>query len=249
MATEIKNELRAAAIVDGSDGGAPIQIHGMRNFQRTGLGVYEFDLDEGADAGEHGIYCAPGINELVIPRGRLLTPTRLEVRSYLCNGAPADCGVLFVEVRRYPGPGQAPFPAAPPVPTPMGGGAPSLVSWGNNAIAATGDTRYLDPWWDDTTATTTRAQWVATRAGIFENLAVIHNQPGGNGANIIYRLEVNAAPTALLVTLASTGSVAMNDVDMVAVAKGDLISMAAVKLVGIGSSPNDILATVNFSAP
>ena len=246
MAIEIKNELRAAAIVAGGAGGVALQLFGM-SFERTGIGVYVFTMEAAVDPTQLSIYCAPGINELSLPRGRFLSPTVLEVRSYTGAGAPIDCVVLFVEVHRYPGRLGAIFPAAPPVPTPSGAGGSALVSFGNNTIGTTADTRFLDPWWDDSTGTTTRIQYVVPRPGTFSNLAVLHNTPNGNGNPIVYSLERNGAPTALSVSMPSTDSVGTDDVNMIAVLKGDLISMSAVKALSIGSSPSDIMATLNFA--
>ena len=79
MAIEIKNELRAAAIVDGSDGGAALQLFGL-TFERTGVGVYVFTMDGAVDPTQLSIYGSPGINELTLPRGRFTSPTVLEVR-------------------------------------------------------------------------------------------------------------------------------------------------------------------------
>lgn len=247
MAVEIKNELRAAAIVAGSDGGAALQLFGL-TFERTGVGVYVFTMDGDVDPTQVSIYCSPGINELALPRGRFTSAAVLEVRSYTPDGVPADCVVLFVEVHRYPGRLGATFPAAPPIPTPTppGGGA-ALVCWGNNGVAATTVTRYLEPWFDDANAPTNRIQWVAPRDGTIAGLNVIHNSPAGNGGNIVYTLEVNAGATLLAVTLASTGSTAVNDAEAVAVLKGDLISLEVTKAISIGASPNDIVATANFS--
>ena len=89
MAVEIKNELRAAAIVAGSDGGAALQLFGL-TFERTGVGVYVFTMDAAVDPTQLSIYCAPGINELALPRGRFVSSTVLEVRSYTPDGMPAD---------------------------------------------------------------------------------------------------------------------------------------------------------------
>ena len=122
MAIEIKNELRAAAIVAGADGGEALQLFGL-TFERTGTGVYVFTMDGAVDPTQLSIWATTGINELALPRGRFTSPTVLEVRSYLADGTPADCGVLFVEVHRYPGRLGATFPAAPAVPTPGGGGS------------------------------------------------------------------------------------------------------------------------------
>lgn len=250
MAVEIKNELRADATVDGRAGGAVIQIFGFAGFTRTGVGVYQFAFqpDEQADPRVHSIYCTTGINELTEPRGRLISPEVLEVRSYSPDGVPVDCVTLFVRVHRYPSvadPGP-PLPPAPPIPVPSGGGGAALLSWGNNSIAATTTDKFLDPWYDDAAAPSTRVQWLAPRAGTLANLAILHNVPAGNGEDIVYTLEVNAALTALTATLASTGSEEFDDVNTVAVAKGARLSLIATKALAIGSSPSDIIATCNY---
>ena len=123
MAIEIKNELRAAAIIAGGDVGGVIQIFGM-TYERTGPGVYVFTLDgdDTEDPTQLSIFCTPGINELVQPRGRFISSTVLEVRSYTPEGVPTDCVVLYAEVHRYPGALGRVLPAAPPIPVPMAGG-------------------------------------------------------------------------------------------------------------------------------
>ena len=149
MAIEIKNELRAAAIVSIDDGEKVIQIFGM-TFVRTGVGVYVFTMNPEADAdpSQLSIWCTTGINELTLPRGRFTDPKTLEVRSYLPDGTPADCRVLFVEVHRYPGVLGNTLPNAPPIPTPGGGGG-GLV-WNASIIAGgppfQGVSGILYPW-------------------------------------------------------------------------------------------------------
>ncbi len=129
MAIEIKNELRAAAIVSIDDGEKVIQIFGM-TFVRTGVGVYVFTMDPEADAdpSQLSIWCTTGINELELPRGRFTDAKTLEVRSYLPDGTPSDCRVLFVEVHRYPGVLGNTLPSAPPIPTPGGGGGGPIIA-------------------------------------------------------------------------------------------------------------------------
>lgn len=146
MAIEIKNELRAAAIVSVDDGEKVIQIFGM-TFVRTGVGVYVFTMSEDVDPSQFSIWATTGINELTQPRGRFTNAKTLEVRSYLPDGTPADCRVLFVEVHRYPGVLGNSLPSAPPIPTPgAGGGRPIIpepligvldVDWTNIPTAGT----------------------------------------------------------------------------------------------------------------
>ena len=248
MAIEIKNELAYAAIVDGADGGAAIQLFGM-TFTRTGVGVYSFSMADDIDPTQYGIYCKAGINDLAQPGGRFTAPKTLEVRSYLPDGTPADNAVLFVELHRYPGVVGATYPAAPPIPipTPPGAGIPATLSWGSNSVAASTVTKYLDPWFDDGAAPTTPIAWVAPRDGSIFGLHLIHNQPGGNGGAIVYTLTVNTLPTALSVSLASTGSTAVNNADTIGIAAGDVMAIEVTKAATIGSSPNNIVLTANFS--
>ena len=127
MAVEIKNELLAAAIVDGGDGGAALQLFGIQSFARTGVGVYTFTMADDIDPTQYGIFCKAGINDVAQPGGRFTGAKTLEVRSYLADNTPADNAVLFVEVHRYPGVLGATYPAAPPIPTPSGGDGSGLA--------------------------------------------------------------------------------------------------------------------------
>ena len=245
MAIEIKNELRAAAIVDGADGGDALQLFGFAGFIRTGLGVYQFPMLEAADPGQHSIYCTTGINELAIVRGRLISPGVLEVRSYLPSGAPVDCVVLFVELHRYPGEAGVVLPTAPAPLAQGSGGTGAVIAFGNNGIGTNTDTKFLCPWFDDAGAPQARVPWRAPRAGLVANMSVRQNSVG-IGGDIVYALEVNTVATAISITMAASDLQGVDDVNTVAVAMGDLLSVVVTKAVAITDSPNDIIVSANF---
>jgi hypothetical protein len=75
---------------------------------------------------------------------------------------------------------------------------------------------------------------------------VRHNAVAGNGNTIVYTLRVNGVASALSVTLASTSSSGADAVSTVAIATGDRIDIAVTKAAGVGASPNNITATVEF---
>lgn len=134
-------------------------------------------------------------------------------------------------------------PAAAPAPAPPVG---SALTWGNNSVAATTTTRFLTPWYDESTAQTIVVAWRIPRAGTIRNMRVRHNITAGNGNAIVYTLLVNGVATALTVSLASTAADGSDLVNTVAVAAGDLVSVRATKAAAVGTSPTDIIASMEF---
>jgi hypothetical protein len=125
------------------------------------------------------------------------------------------------------------------------GGSAQLL-WGDNSVGSTTTTRYLTPGYDDALAETIANQITAVRAGTMRSLRVRHNAVAGNGNTIVYTLRVNGVASALSVTLASTSSSGADAVSTVAIATGDRIDIAVTKAAGVGASPNNITATVEF---
>ncbi len=128
------------------------------------------------------------------------------------------------------------------------------IAWGNNSVTSSTTTRFLEPWFDDATAPTSRIQWELplTQPTLLDRLFVVHNSPGGNGSPIVYTLEVNAVPTALSVSVASTSMFGSNLVDAILVDPGStqiLLSLEVTKPVGIGASPTDIMVSMRVSRP
>ena len=132
------------------------------------------------------------------------------------------------------------------MPAPIGTGAPALIVFSNNTVQSGANTRFLCPYRDDAAATVGRIEFVSPRAGVYQNLAVLHNTPQGAGP-IVYTVEINQLPTALSVAMDASASLGTNDVASVAVSKGDLIGMTAFKALPLGDSPLDIYATFNFA--
>ena len=84
----------------------------------------------------------------------------------------------------------------------------SVLAWGNNQVTSSTATRFLEPWFDDATAPTSRVRWLSPFAVdvVFDRLFVRHNTPRGNGNLIVYTLEVADVATALSVSVASTAA-------------------------------------------
>jgi hypothetical protein len=130
---------------------------------------------------------------------------------------------------------------------PAAAGAGAVLSWGNNSVAATTTTRFLSPWYEDALAQTAAIQWRVPRAGTLRNLRVRHNITAGNGNLIVYTVRVNGVATLLLVSLASTAADGSDLVNAVVVAAGDLVDVVVTKAASVGTSPNDIVADLEFS--
>lgn len=129
-------------------------------------------------------------------------------------------------------------------------GTSGVVAFGDNSVAATTTTRYLHPWYEESTAETaggTNARIVLPRAGVIRNMRVRHGNPAGNGNAIVYTLRVNAAAQALTVSLASTATNGSDLVNSVVVAAGDQIDVEVTKAATIGASPNNITVTMEYA--
>jgi len=128
---------------------------------------------------------------------------------------------------------------------PAAAGSPQLL-WGDNSVGSSTTTRYLTPGYDDGLAETGPTQIRVARAGTLRNLRVRHNVPKGNGNNIVYTIRVNNIAAGVTVTLASTATDGSDLVNSVVVAAGDLVDIEVTKAAGVGTSPNNITATVEY---
>jgi len=128
------------------------------------------------------------------------------------------------------------------------GAATAVLAWGNASVAASTATRYLSPWWEDSTAPLAPLQWRVPRAGTLRNMRVRHNSLVGNGNAIVYTLRVNGVATLLAVSLASTAADGSDLVDSVVVAAGDLIDIEVTKALSIGAGGVDVAASMEFAA-
>ena len=82
--------------------------------------------------------------------------------------------------------------------------------------------------------------------GTARSMYVDQNNPGGNGNPITYTLDVNGGSTDLTVTMASTDAQASDTTHVATFAEGDTLVIRAVKPTSIGSSPNNIVASLEI---
>ena len=120
--------------------------------------------------------------------------------------------------------------------------------WGAESLAGTITTRYLQPSYSSDAAPTTAAKvQIKIPAGITSfdavRMTIFHNYPAGNGNDIVYTLRINGTPTALAVTLASTG-VSAEATATVAISADDLLDIEITKALGVGAGPSGIICLV-----
>lgn len=125
-------------------------------------------------------------------------------------------------------------------------GKSAQLQWGNNSVTATTTTRYLTPGYDNGDAETSAIQIRMARAGTIRNLRVRHNITAGNGEAIVYTFRKNGSGQSLSVSLASDATDASDLSNSFAVAAGDLVDIEVTKALGVGVSPKNIIATVEF---
>lgn len=126
----------------------------------------------------------------------------------------------------------------------LSSGTRAVLMWGNSLVSVTTTTRYLNPAFADATAGTTAISFRMPFACTLRNFYIRQNSGAGNGNNIVYTLLKNGVATALVVTIASTANDANDLVNTVVVAAGDRLDIEITKALSIGTSPGDILATM-----
>lgn len=123
----------------------------------------------------------------------------------------------------------------------------SILHWGNNSISGTTTTRYLSPGYDSSMAPTTPVQFAVPCAGTISRLYIKHNAAGGNSNPVVYTVRKNGVATALTVSVnADSTTVTADTTNSFTVAAGDVIGIEVTKASSIGSSPVDVLASVQF---
>jgi hypothetical protein len=125
---------------------------------------------------------------------------------------------------------------------------PSFLHWGDNSVSGTTTTRYMYPGYD-ALASPTVIQYRVPAACRLRNLYVRHNIPAGNGLSIVYTVRVNNIATALAVSLASTSADGSDLVNTISLVAGDLIDIEVTKAASVGTSPSDIVASLEVIAP
>lgn len=110
----------------------------------------------------------------------------------------------------------------------------SVLFWGNDSIAATTTTRFVEPGFNQSTAPTAPNRYRSPKSGIAKNLRARHNTPAGNGNAVVYTLRVNGVASALTASLASTSSDANDVANEVTIATGDLLDIEVTKALMVG---------------
>lgn len=125
-------------------------------------------------------------------------------------------------------------------------GGPALLEWGDGNIQTTTTDRFLTPGYDAGSAPTVAIQKTMTRRGFLEQLRIKCRVANGNGNNVAYTIQVNGLDTPLAVTLASNVQSGSNTTSRVQVSAGDFVTLKVSKAAGIGTSPQDVIADLNF---
>jgi hypothetical protein len=124
----------------------------------------------------------------------------------------------------------------------------SLLAFGNNSVASTIVTRYMNPFGVNATASTSIVNVVSPFACTIKNMHVYHNNPAGNGNNIVYTLFKNGVSTSLTVTIPSTTQTASDTSNSVSVSAGDRLTIEVTKGIAIGASPTDIYVSMEVTS-
>ncbi len=125
------------------------------------------------------------------------------------------------------------------------GGSPTF-SWGDGGVQTTVITRYMSPGFDNGTATTSPIQFVIPRSGFLRNMHIICAAAAGNGNAIVYTVRLNSLTTGLFISLSSNILQGSNTSTTITVAAGDVIDIEVTKAATIGSSPSNIMCTMEF---
>lgn len=120
----------------------------------------------------------------------------------------------------------------------------SPLFFGVDNVQAGTTTRYMPNGYSVAAAPANPLQYRIPKAGTLRDLRVRHNNPQGNGNPIVYTVRVNGVATAIVVSLASTGVDGSDLANSAAVAVGDLIDIEVTKAASVGSSPQEITATL-----
>ena len=128
------------------------------------------------------------------------------------------------------------------------GATSAALLWGNADVTASTTTRFMTPGYSTAVAPTTTIQFRVPFAGTLKNLRIRCRTAPGNGNPIVYTLQVNAGNTTVSVSLASNAQDGADLAHSVAVVAGDLIGITVTKAAAVGSSPVDIMASLELAA-
>lgn len=124
----------------------------------------------------------------------------------------------------------------------------AILHWGNNSVSSTTTTRYLQPGFVDGVGPTTVIQYRVPFAATLKNLRVRHNTTAGNGNAIVYTVRINSVASTLTVSVNSTTADGSDVTHTPTVAAGDLIDIEVTKAASVGTSPGDIMASLEIDA-
>jgi phage-related tail fiber protein len=122
----------------------------------------------------------------------------------------------------------------------------SILQWGDSSVGASVTIRYLTPGYDAGTALIAPVQWRILSACTLQKLRIRHNTTAGNGNSVIYTVRKNGVATALTASIASTAADASNLVNTVSFAVGDLIDIEVTKALSVGTSPSNVMASLEM---
>jgi hypothetical protein len=123
----------------------------------------------------------------------------------------------------------------------------SIFIWGNESVGGSTTVRYLNPGYAATLSPVTPMKFVLPSAsGNFKNMIVYHNNPDGNGGDIVYTLRVDGVNTPLSVTIPSTAASGSNLIDAVSVTRPEVVDIEITKPGNIGNSPDRIVISMEY---
>jgi hypothetical protein len=122
----------------------------------------------------------------------------------------------------------------------------TVLGWGAGLLGATITPRYLYPWYNDQLAEVGELGLLAPRPGVLKNFRVVHTIPDGNGNLITYTVRVGGVNSPLAVAFASTDAFGFDLTNAISVSAGDRVSVLVTKVLSVGASPRNIVATADL---
>lgn len=125
-----------------------------------------------------------------------------------------------------------------------------MIAWGSSNISGGTASRQLFPWFVNSSADMTdptNASIVVTARSAIDKMYVRHGDPAGNGNPVLYTIVVTppggiATPTALAVSLASTGNIGSNLVDVIQIVPGSIVDCILTWAAATQQAPRNVSA-------
>lgn len=122
-----------------------------------------------------------------------------------------------------------------------------MLVFGARGIGTSTTPRFLPFGFLPTQAPVSTVSIRASRSGTLRNLRVRHNAPGVGGS-VTYAVRRNGVTTALSCSLTAADTIGSDLVNNIPVAAEDLLEIFVTKDAGLGASPSDVTATLEFNA-